>query len=1017
MSKILESSIDKVKDIDLLAHIQKERNLKRSGNNYVGACPSCMSKSAFNVTPSKNAFKCFACEEFKGEGAIYYEQLRLNLNYIESVELLASEYHIPLEREESSAPIAAPKKKKDARKTTRGSFRDRQLKASGLKIKDLSWYQQSKGEEKTKRSRFEAKSLDHNREIEPGNDMIIHYLDLDGKPMTYEAGNKTKPYVRVRWEFPALHKKDGKEVRYESMPGAKSRLYIPNKVIRAYKQAEIIETLYVLEGEKKAEKACAHGMYAVGLSGINNFNASDAMPKIFQRIIQKNNVQNIVFLLDGDWKELKAKPHKSADVRPKQFFAAVKKFRKYFAAYALENIYLNLFFGYTKSTTNKGLDDILVNEFKGKEDEFVADIEDARVERAGEGKYVNLHDITTLSEYKIKEFWHIQNFESFKKAHFEELKAVGNFTYNKLKYHYNKDTNDIEMLEQILQHEKYWSEVVKVDRNGIEKTSYQYDYANMRNFLVNRGFAKYKTPAGTYRFIHQENGIVREIETEEIQEYIINYTEEIGNKQVLNLILRGAKQYLGPNALSNMYRKTPEFITPDKDTQYFIFKNCYWKITKDKIIQRPLSELPAAAWADKQIQHEVNLLEEPLAQVTRVGDQFKVKVSKQAKESDIANFYFNTSYFNWRKSQKLYTDKNGKKYYGELSEDDKQPIPTTPEELTLNISNMAAKMVAAGYILHDYTDYSALKAIILNDGLESEVGRSQGGSGKGVFMSQFEHVVPVYWIDGKRKNLEEDNHLFAGVDERTQLIYVEDVRVNFNFEAFFPTITRAIHVNPKGEKATKVKPKKVAIDTNHSLNGEGNSFNRRQYNIAFSDYYNEHRTVGDVAKRQFYHDWNDEQWNYFYNWLAVCVQTFLRFRLNYAIPTDMIERRKLRQAIGEDFINWAELYYHKEPDDVGKTGRFLNHKINKAILWADFAEKHKKAAKYMDERKFKKKFEKYAKYAGLEYNPIGKGDKRMIKSNGVEYIILADKSFNSNQMETIRGQIQLDRLGNHQIGE
>ena len=77
------------------------------------------------------------------------------------------------------------------------------------------------------------------------------------------------------------------------------------------------------------------------------------------------------------------------------------------------------------------------------------------------------------------------------------------------------------------------------------------------------------------------------------------------------------------------------------------------------------------------------------------------------------------------------------------------------------------------------------------------------------------------------------NHLYENADERTQIILFDDVRVNFNFEFLFSQITTGLLINPKGEKRYKVDPPKFIVITNHALNGDGNSFDRRQYAISF----------------------------------------------------------------------------------------------------------------------------------------------------------------------------------------
>jgi hypothetical protein len=192
-----------------------------------------------------------------------------------------------------------------------------------------------------------------------------------------------------------------------------------------------------------------------------------------------------------------------------------------------------------------------------------------------------------------------------------------------------------------------------------------------------------------------------------------------------------------------------------------------------------------------------------------------------------------------------------------------------------------------------------------------------------------------------------------------------------------------------------VDPPKFIVITNHALNGEGNSFDRRQYAISFSDYYNSHRTVGDQFGHQLFHEWDYNQWNLFYNWMAECIQLYLRHGLTYVIPGEAIERRKIRQQIGESFLNWASLMYDREIDHSGEpAGVFLNKKIEKGFLLSRYLDIYPKERRYVDATKLKDKLIKYARYAGLSFNPIRNGGR--IKSNGQEFFILADDRFEAS---------------------
>jgi hypothetical protein len=766
-------------------------------------------------------------------------------------------------------------------------------------------------------------------------------------------------------------------------------------VIDAYQKAHLIETLYIIEGEKKASKMCAEGMMTVGTAGIHNFAGRNEMPHQFQLLIKKCGIKKVVFVLDADWQDISIKNlENSVDQRPKTFFSAIKKFRDYFYAYVNEGIDLGIYFAYGKEVVYKGMDDLLVRNFKNKEEraKLKADFEAAMIDREGEGEYVNVFNITTISEHKLKEFWHLQGRPAFFKQHAEQLKVLPFFKYGQLKYRWEEEEKGFELIQKLLPQEQYWRVEEAETRSGNVKKTYVFDYVQILEFLRNRGFGLYEASPDNYRYVHIEDRIVKEVTHHKIQRYVLNFTRELDHsKPILELLLRGGKQYLGPDKLSQMYYKKPQFNESDQDTQYLYFKNCYWKITKDKIEQRDLKELPKYVWQDKIIDFEPEYIGHPMMDVMRKDQEWRVKDAPEFKQCEMAQFYLKSSWFSWKNNQELHTDKEGRKSY--VVRD--KPIPETKVERQLTMANLVSKMIAAGYVLHDYRNWGLMKAIVCMDGLESEIGKSMGGTGKSIWGKQFKHMVPMEVLDGKKAKIEDDNHLYESVDERTSAILFDDVRVNFNFEFLFSHITTGIKVNPKGEKRFDVLPPKFIITTNHALNGDGSSYDRRQYVLSFSDYFNRDRTVGDEFGGQFFHEWNHEQWNLFYNWQATCIQTYLRFGMTYEIPKTALTRRKLRQKIGENFLDWATLMYHPEG------GPFLNKKVEKVYACEKFLEEYSQDRKWVNPKRFKEKLLLFAEYSGYAINPIQAGKDGRIKSNGKEFFIIANEQFKAAEFVTI----------------
>jgi hypothetical protein len=339
------------------------------------------------------------------------------------------------------------------------------------------------------------------------------------------------------------------------------------------------------------------------------------------------------------------------------------------------------------------------------------------------------------------------------------------------------------------------------------------------------------------------------------------------------------------------------------------------------------------------------------------------------------------------------------------------------QQVTRHVLN---KLTAIGYLLHDYKNYSELKAVIAMDGKLSEVGSSHGRSGKSLVGKAIEYVIPQVYIDAKRSKLTEDPFLWQEVTEKTRNVFLDDARANIDFEHFFPVITGRMLINTKGTAAYTLSERdtpKLLITTNHSVLGEGASFIDRQAFMVFSDYYNDNRKPIHDFGMKFFSEWDNEQWNLFYNLMATCLQLYFQSQqlkwdgTEQGIvqpPMESVGKRRLRQLMGENFLIWADAAFSTGKEATGTTK--LNIRQVRKELQEDFLEKNPNERKYLTPSQFSKRIHAYCKYNGYHLNPtrhnedgltfpdwakqnhgtfIGTAD----KSGGIEYMTIANEDF------------------------
>ena len=97
------------------------------------------------------------------------------------------------------------------------------------------------------------------------------------------------------------------------------------------------------------------------------------------------------------------------------------------------NIFVEIFVGHINKNEagDKGLDDLLANSLRGKEEELAADIEFACNEKKGLGKYIEMFKVTTWTDHKLQELWGLHSHEVFAERHADLLRNLPEFLFGR----------------------------------------------------------------------------------------------------------------------------------------------------------------------------------------------------------------------------------------------------------------------------------------------------------------------------------------------------------------------------------------------------------------------------------------------------------------------------------------------------------------------------------------------------------------------------------------------------------
>ena len=975
-------------------------------------CPKCGASGkgkglCVTHTSRKNLAKCFHCDFSLADAIaakLFYECNDDTRRFGEAVKMAADAAGIFILPEKKERTSARP------RRQSVKSFCEQQLEASGLTVADVmvKSVEMIKGERVEKFEPAMRKgSIDRTGAVHPGDDeMLIYYYGLDGQMQQYAtrgARGALRPYIRIRWSNPSLHTPEGstRENKYMSPQGAPTRFYIPQRIRDLYQAEQVIETLVVQEGEKKAEKACKHGVPSIAIQGIYNIgNAATGLPQELQYIVQRCQVKNVVLLFDSDWDHLSnnLQPDEAVDYRPRMFAGAAIKFKRYVNSLHNLGINVDIFVGHINENErgDKGVDDLLVGTLKGHEDELAKDIDFALHAHDGVATYCSIYNVSTLSNQQIQDLWLLNDADKFVEKYLERLQPLKAFKFSKFKYHVTEE-GKIELASNVFSDKELWTVTTNENNGRVSVTLNTYEALK---FLEQAGFNRIHTAdlaPGEYNFIHIEDGIAHTSSAVQIREFFWTYIQLTTKDEVVrNHFSARLSNDLSADKLERLERIDDNFDDFRPYQQLMYFSNGMLTITPqgikvDKVIGGPV-------WEHKVIKHpfeRVGIIERIEADPQTGG--LKVVPTPMGEQCDFFRFLCYTSDF-WH-------HKGG---------------PQTPQEQLEYNQHLLNKITAIGFLLSDYKYQTELKAVIAMDGELSDVGQSNGRTGKSLIGKALSYMMEQTTIDG-RNTKNDDDFLFTRITQRTRNVFIDDVAVNFSFEKFYMAVTGDLNVNVKGGGRFSIpneKSPKIYITTNHAINGsQTRSSQERIIYMSFSNYFNDMRHPIDVFGHQFFADWDDAQWNLFYNFMVECCFLYMTsMQQGWARPGQGalmppmhdIMLRTLRQQMSESIYQWAEVYF--DP-----SGNILNSKIARGEMFSDFKSHFPDQRSGISQANFKTKLCFYCQFKGYHFNPSklnkeGKSFRSWItthqgesfiggadKSGGVEYFSIYDTAHAMNE--------------------
>jgi hypothetical protein len=484
------------------------------------------------------------------------------------------------------------------------------------------------------------------------------------------------------------------------------------------------------------------------------------------------------------------------------------------------------------------------------------------------------------------------------------------------------------------------------------------------NFLIANGFYKYEDKNNKYGYCYVkiENNIVERIEPENIKTTVKDFVNKYLEKYYYPVELRNMfykSKQAEETSLANLpYITDLDFKTYGKDFDYFFFNNCVWKITKDEITEIKYSDINKNIWKS-EIKNKCSFVKKTHAPIFKIDytneyqnnnnidilDKYKIQINDN--EFNFMRYLINTSRMYWKKTELTDTEK---------------------KEEQLHLIN---KIYSLGYLMHKYKNPSKAWLVWAMDSRDSDLGKSFGGSGKSICYKSIQYINNnMFFIKGRNPKITQNDFIYDGVNEFTKNILIDDAINNLDFGFFFSEITGHFSINPKNNKPFTLEfedSPKLTVTTNFALKNSDPSTERRILYTAFSDYYHKKDSDGEYSDtrtpdmefgKNLFTDFTEIEWNKFYNIMALCLQTFLKFEEKIEPPMMNIEKRNLKSSIGSLF-DWFTDYFSD------------NDNLNNDIVKNEMIKQCVTATSYknLTSTKFKDKLQAYCKYRSWILNP------------------------------------------------
>jgi hypothetical protein len=425
----------------------------------------------------------------------------------------------------------------------------------------------------------------------------------------------------------------------------------------------------------------------------------------------------------------------------------------------------------------------------------------------------------------------------------------------------NKATNDQEVRKKIdhgeTRKEVFYSPVYGKDNEGNPiVTDIKINYRKFIDLLYSFGFRRFDLDK-QFIFVKIEKQIVCEVTTIQIQDYFISWIKSlpsqlefnINRNSIIEKIYKSPSTYFCESKLSLLKSETDIIFNSDTKAEgYIYYQNGYILCTNENYKLYDYSNLKKHVWRNQILPRKFTYQEQQERNIHDMGV--------------FARFVFNIA--------------------------------------NKDVIRFNALCSILGYNLHSYFDYK-LRATILTDSKISD--KPDGRTGKTLLCKSLGKIKNYCEINGKDFD-PSNKHKYELANLDTQIICLNDVRKNFDFESLYNDITEHLSVNRKNQQPFNIKAK-MLVTTNKTVATEGDSSKDRSIEFELSEHYSAMFSPYDDFGHWFFSDWDEKEWGEFDNFMMYCICLYLKAGI-IATPPINLNRRKIIDNTCPEFVEFMD---------------------------------------------------------------------------------------------------------------